>query len=378
MPKYPLGFGMMRLPVDESDPNKVKYEEACEMVDTFLERGFTYFDTSFVYQNGHNEENVREILVKRHKRDSFELATKLPSFLIKEKEKVLETFEQQLSNLGVDYFDYYLLHSIYSTTYDSQIIPCGMFEFAAEMKKQGKIRNFGFSFHDKPELLDRVLTEHPETDFVQLVVNYYDWESPFVQARRCYEVARKHGTKVIIMEPVKGGLLAELPTETRQELASINSKCSDVEYAFRFAAGLDGIICVLSGMNAISQVLQNTELFKNISPLSEAEQALLFQAVPIYKKAGPLKRSDFGIYENICENGMPVADILDAYNSIMLQVNRGCSVQCENGYYRGLQFMAGRTVGKSWIDEKIIDREGNDITELVRTAEQYLIENTFL
>lgn len=176
MMRYPLGFGLMRLPVEGDQPDKVKFEEACEMVDTFLEHGFTYFDTSYVYQNGHNEENVREVLVKRHNRDDFELATKLPSFLIHQKEKVQEIFAEQLQNLGVDYFDYYLLHSIYATTYDSQIKPCGMFEFAAEMKKQGKIRHFGFSFHDKPEVLDRVLTEHPETDFVQLIVNFYDWD----------------------------------------------------------------------------------------------------------------------------------------------------------------------------------------------------------
>ncbi len=204
MPKFPLGFGMMRLYTEADDPSKVKMKEACEMVDTFLDRGFKYFDTSFLYQGGHNEENVREVLVKRHARDSFELATKLPSFLISEKEKVKETFEQQLLNLGVEYLDYYLLHSIYSTTYDSRIRDCGMFEFAAEMKRQGKIRHFGFSYHDTPELLDRILTEHPETEFVQLIINYFDWESPFVQSRKCYEVVRKHGKKIVIMEAGKG------------------------------------------------------------------------------------------------------------------------------------------------------------------------------
>ncbi len=378
MPKYPLGFGMMRLPIEESDPSKMKYKEACEMVDTFLERGFNYFDTSYIYQNGHNEENVREVLVKRHKRKEFKLATKLPSFLIHEKEKVQETFEEQLTNLGVTYFDYYLLHSIYSTTYDSQINPCGMFEFAMEMKKQGKIRNFGFSFHDTPETLNRVLTDYPETDFVQLVVNYYDWESPFVRARECYEVARKHGKKVIVMEPVKGGLLSTLPENAHKRLQELEPGKTDASFAVRFAANLDGVLCTLSGMTSMQQVLDNIENIKNLQPLTEEEKQILFSSVPEYKMEGPLHRSDFRIYENICENGMPVDKILDAYNSIMLQVSRGYGVQCENGYYRGLQFLAGKEVGKTWIEEPIIDKEGNNITDLVREAENYLIENAFL
>jgi len=378
MPKLPLGFGMMRLPVEENNPDRVKYQEACEMVDTFLERGFTYFDTSYVYQNGHNEENVREVLVKRHPRESFELATKLPSFLIHEREKVQETFEEQLGNLGVTYFDYYLLHSIYSTTYDSQIIPCGMFEFAQEMKRQGKIRHFGFSFHDRPEILDRVLLEHPETDFVQLVVNYYDWESPFVQAKACYEVARRHNVNVIVMEPVKGGLLSRLPEDAHNQLQALEPGRTDASFAIRFAAGMEGILCTLSGMNSLSQVLDNTDSIRNLAPLTEEEKNILFSAVPEYKKEGPLHRADFGIYEGICENGMPVAAVLDAYNSIMLQLSRGHYVHCENGYYRGLQFLSGRPTGKTWVEGQIIDREGNDITELVKMAEDYLIKNTFM
>ena len=378
MPRLPLGFGMMRLPVEESDPNKVRFSEACQMVDTFLERGFTYFDTSYVYQNGHNEENVREVLVKRHPRETFELATKLPSFLIHEKEKVVKTFEEQLSNLGVDYFDYYLLHSIYSTTYNSQIKPCGMFEFAQQMKEQGKLRRFGFSFHDRPEVLNQVLTEHPETDFVQLIVNYYDWESPFVQARACYEVARRHGVQVIVMEPVKGGLLAQLPKAAHERFRALEPGRTDASFSLRFAAGLDGVLCVLSGMSSLAQVLDNTDSIRNLTPLSGEEKQILFDAVPDYKREGPLHRSDFSLYEGICDNGMPVAAVLDAYNSILLQVNRGLSVQCENGYYRGLQFLAGRPIGKTWIEGAIQDREGNDITALVQQAEAYLIEHTFM
>ena len=376
MSNYKLGFGMMRLP-SQSD-GAINFSESCAMVDEFLSSGGKYFDTSYVYQGGHNEETVRKVLVERHKRDDFELATKLPTFFMDSKEKVRATFEEQLKNLGVDYLDRYLLHSIYSTTYDSKILAYDMFEFGQEMKRQGRIREFGFSFHDTPEILDRVLTEHPETDFVQLVINYYDWESPFIQARRSYEVARRHGVKIFVMEPVKGGLLAKLPAQIHDALQKINPAASDASYGFRFAAGLDGVEIILSGMSSLAQVKDNIALAKNFVPLSAEEKSLLFDAVKIFKESGPVARSDFSIYENICENGMPVAAVLDAYNSIMVQNANGFVIQAENGYYRGLQFLAGRESGKTWIEGRIVDRAGNDITELVRAAEDYLIKNTFL
>ena len=376
MSNYKLGFGMMRLP--ELSDGEINFSESCAMVDEFLSGGGKYFDTSYVYQGGRNEETVRKVLVERHARDEFELATKLPTFFMDSKEKVRATFEEQLSNLGVEYLDRYLLHSIYSTTYDSKILAYDMFDFGREMKRRGKIREFGFSFHDTPEILDRVLTEQPDTDFVQLVINYYDWDSPFIQARRSYEVARRHGVKIFVMEPVKGGLLAKLPAQIHDALKKINPDASDASYGFRFAAGLAGVEIILSGMSSMAQVKDNVALAKNFEPLSSEEKSLLFDAVKIFKESGPVARSDFSVYENICENGMPVAAVLDAYNSIMVQNANGFVIQAENGYYRGLQFLAGRKTGKTWIEGRIVDKEGNDITELVRAAEDYLIKNTFL
>ena len=348
------------------------------MVDEYLSNGGKYFDTSYVYQGGHNEETVRKVLVERHKRDEFELATKLPTFFMDSREKVRATFEEQLSNLGVDYLDRYLLHSIYSTTYDDKILAYDMFDFGREMKRCGKIRECGFSFHDTPEILDRILTEQPDTDFVQPVVNYYDWDSPFIQSRRCYEVAEAHGVKVIVMEPVKGGLLAKLPAQIHSALQKINPDASDASYGFRFAAELDDVEIILSGMSSLAQVRDNIALAKNFVPLSAEEKSLLNDAVKIFKESGEIGRSDFSIYENICANKMPVAAVLDAYNSITVQLNSGFVIQAENGYYRGLQFLAGRETGKTWIDGRIVDKLGNDVTELVRKAENYLIEHTFL
>ena len=376
MSNYKLGFGMMRLPVQAD--GAIDYRQSCAMVDEFLSGGGKYFDTSYVYQDGHNEETVRKVLVERHRRDEFELATKLPTFFMDSAQKVRATFDEQLNNLGVDYLDRYLLHSIYSTTYDSKILAYDMFEFGRELKRRGKIREFGFSFHDTPEILERVLTEQPDTDFVQLVVNYYDWDSPFIQARRSYEVARRHGVKVIVMEPVKGGLLAKLPAQIHDALHKLNPTASDASYSFRFAAGLDGVEIILSGMSSLAQVRDNIALAKNFVPLTETERALLKDAVKIFKESGPVARSDFSIYKDLCANKMPVDAVLDAYNSIMVQNANGFVIQAENGYYRGLQFLAGRETGKTWIDGRIVDRAGNDITELVRTAEAYLIEHTFL
>ena len=375
MNNFKLGFGMMRLPENFSDKD---FSETCAMVDEFLNCGGKYFDTSYIYQGGHNEETVRKVLVERHRRDEFELATKLPTFFMDSREKVRATFDEQLKNLGVDYLDRYLLHSIYSTTYDDKILAYDMFDFCREMKRCGKIREFGFSFHDTPEILDRILTEQPDTDFVQPVINWYDWDSPFIQSRRSYEVAKRHGVKIFVMEPVKGGLLAKLPAQIHAALQKINPDASDASYGFRFAAGLDGVEMILSGMSSLAQVRENIALAKNFVPLSAEEKSLLNDAVKIFKESGEIGRSDFSIYENICANKMPVAAVLDAYNSITVQFANGCAVQTENGYYRGLQFLAGREIGKTWIDGRIVDKLGNDITEIVRKAESYLIEHSFL
>lgn len=186
-----LGFGCMRLPVlgeskDFMSAEDIDLAQFCQMVDRFMERGFTYFDTSYVYHNGKSEVFLKEALVKRYPRESFLLADKLPAFSITRPEQVPVIFEEQLERCGVSYFDYYLLHNIWETNYDTNIVPCDEFGFACRMKKEGKIRHLGMSFHDSPEALDRILTEHPEVEFVQIALNYYDWDSELVQSRRCY------------------------------------------------------------------------------------------------------------------------------------------------------------------------------------------------
>jgi len=218
-----LGFGMMRLPV-LSGPTDFDYPHLERMVDAFLDAGFTYFDTSYVYHNGKSEEATRKALIERHPRESFTVATKFPTFMLIPEEKIDGVFESQLRNLGVDYIDYYLLHNIQTVYYDGYdglggiVKTTHLFDHAKRWKEEGKIRHLGISFHSSARLLDRVLTEHPEIEFVQIALNPIDWDSELVQAGLCYDVIRRHGRKVVIMEAVKGGGLARLPAEAESLL----------------------------------------------------------------------------------------------------------------------------------------------------------------
>ncbi|MFA9424164.1 MAG: aldo/keto reductase, partial [Sedimentibacter sp.] len=216
MQKKKLGFGFMRLPLVSNDDNSIiDMDTLNQMVDTFLERGFTYFDTAYMYHMYNSEIAVRESLVKRHKRESFTLATKLPTMLLKTKEDQERIFNEQLEKCGVEYFDYYLLHNLGFTNYETAK-KLDSFAFVQEKKNEGKIRQIGFSFHDSADLLEEILTAHPEVDFVQLQINYMDWDNESIQSRKCYEVAVKHNKPVIAMEPVKGGSLASLPEKAEE------------------------------------------------------------------------------------------------------------------------------------------------------------------
>lgn len=264
-----LGFGLMRLPMlgDEVDLEQTK-----QMVDLFLEKGFTYFDTAYGYLDGKSEAAAKAALVDRYPRDRFQLATKLPAWAgAKTAEEAQNMFWTSLKRTGVEYFDFYLLHNLGAdrTEYFDRY---GIWEFLMEQKKAGRIRHLGFSFHDKAEILDDLLTRHPEIEFVQLQINYADWESPVIQSRKCYEVARKHEKPVIIMEPVKGGSLARLPESVSQILQDADSAASLPSWAIRYAASLDGIITVLSGMSTLEQMQDNLSYMEHFQPLSEEER----------------------------------------------------------------------------------------------------------
>ena len=267
-----LGFGLMRLPMigDEIDMEQVK-----AMVDTFMAKGFTYFDTAYVYINGKSEVAAREAIVKRYPRDSFTLATKLPLWDNIETEADMQRiFDESMERAGVEYFDYYLLHAMDKAKFE-KADRIGAWDFLFKMKAQGKIKHCGFSLHDSAEVLDEALTKHPEAEFVQLQLNYIDWENDNVQSRKCYEVAVKHNKPVIVMEPVKGGSLAGMNNEIQGIMKAQNPDLSIPSWAVRFCAGLDNILTVLSGMSTKAQLDDNVSYMEHFEPLSDKEHEVL-------------------------------------------------------------------------------------------------------
>ena len=270
--KGKLGFGLMRLPKTNE---AIDVPQVCEMVDHFLAAGFTYFDTAYVYDG--SEVAAKAALVDRHPRASYTLATKLHVGKCANAEEARKELETSLARTGASYFDYYLLHALMANNVD-KYEEFGLWDFVRELKANGTIRHYGFSFHDSPELLDKLLTEHPDVDFVQLQINYADWENPEVQSRACYEVARKHGKQVVIMEPVKGGALANPPEQVKALFDAAKPGASYASWALRFAASLDGVLAVLSGMSNLEQVDDNLATMSDFQPLNDAEQKVIQQA----------------------------------------------------------------------------------------------------
>ena len=268
-----LGFGLMRLPKVEGT-NDIDVEHTKKMVDAFIEAGGKYFDTAYVYEG--SEEATKAALCERYPRESYYLANKLNAsdFACKSEEEAKNEIHVSLERTGAEYFDFYLVHGIDETNKE-KYEKYGIWEYVRQLKEEGLIRHYGFSFHDSPELLEELLTEHPDAEFVQLQINYSDWEDHLIASRRCYEIATQHGKPVVVMEPVKGGALADPPQKVKDILQQANPDASPASWAIRFAASLPNVMMVLSGMSNLEQMEDNLSYMHDFQPLSEEEQQVV-------------------------------------------------------------------------------------------------------
>lgn len=313
-----LGFGLMRLPQKDG---KIDVEQVKEMVDLFMEAGFTYFDTAWAYAG--SEDAIRQALVERYPRDSYQLATKNAAWIdCKTKEEAYAQFTTSLAQTGAGFFDFYLLHNLGEarTRYFDEF---GMWDWILEKKKEGLIRHVGFSFHSTPEELEELLTAHPEMEFVQLQINYADWDNPVVQSRGCYEVARKHNKPVIIMEPVKGGMLATPPEPVKAVLHEAESDSSAASWAVRFAADLEGIITVLSGMSNIEQMKDNLSYMKSFAGFSESQKKVIQRAQEELKKIPLIPCTSCNYCAKVCPMEIGISGSFTAMNYLTLYGDKG-------------------------------------------------------
>lgn len=311
--KKNFGFGVMRLPLSED--KKIDLDEFSKMVDYFISNGFNYFDTAHGYLSEQSEIAIRECLTKRYKREDYVLTNKLsPNYFSKE-EDIIPLFNKQLEACGVEYFDFYLMHAQQKNNYD-QYQKCHAYDLAKKLKEEGKIKHIGISFHDSAEFLDKILTEHPEVEVVQLQFNYLDYEDPVVQSRLCYEVALKHNKPVIVMEPVKGGSLVNLPKEASKVLENLYNG-SNASYAIRFAASFSNVFMVLSGMSNMEQLIDNVSFMKEFTPLNEKEKEALQEVVRIFKSIPTIPCTSCKYCVDGCPKHILIPDLFRDYNSII-------------------------------------------------------------
>ena len=313
---FKLGFGLMRLP--KLEDGSIDIEQTKVMVDRFIEAGGVYFDTAYVYDNGESEKAFKACVADRYPREKYLVATKLNAAMQAADEQAAKAqFFTSLERTGAGYFDFYLLHAIQHNNID-KYDNYGIWEFVKQQKEKGLIRNMGFSFHDDPAMLDKLLTKHPEVDFIQLQINYADWESANVQSRACYEVARKHNKPMTVMEPVKGGKLANPLPEVKKVFDEANPDASYASWAIRYVASLDGIITVLSGMSNIAQMEDNLSYMKDFRPLDDREKKVIEEVQRILRDDVQIKCTACHYCTEGCPMSIPIPDIFAIYNKGMV------------------------------------------------------------
>jgi len=306
-----LGFGCLRLPhIDPKNERDIDDEKVNQLVDAFLEKGGIFFDTAYVYQDGASEDALRRCLTSRHPRDTYQLCTKMPSYVKDKAGDCENVFQEQLDRCGVEYFDVYMLHWLSEKNYETSL-SLKHFDFLQKVKADGRAKRIGFSYHGGPECLDRILTEQPEVDCVLLQINYLDWESPSIQAKLCYETVVRHGKELFVMEPVKGGNLANLTPEAAAVLLEMNPDASMASWAIRFAMSLEHVDIVLSGMNEMDQMEDNMQDF---APLNEEELEALSKAAAIINANTAVPCTGCGYCLSSCPMKLPIPKFFALYN----------------------------------------------------------------
>ena len=320
-----LGFGLMRLPQKDG---QIDIEETKQMVDMFLEAGFTYFDTAWAYPG--SEDAIRQALVERYPRDKFTIATKNAAWIdCKTKEDAVSQFETSLRQTGAGYFDYYLLHNL-GEGRTKYFYDFDMWEWIQEKKREGLVKNAGFSFHSTPEELEELLTAHPEMDFVQLQINYADWENPAVQSRKCYEIARKYEKPIIVMEPVKGGMLATPPQSVVNILKEAEPGSSAASWGIRFAADKEGVITVLSGMSSIAQMRDNLSYMTDFTGLKEEQRRVIKNAQEELAKIPLIPCTTCNYCAKVCPMDIGISGSFTAMNYLTLYGDKDAALGQEN------------------------------------------------
>mgnify|MGYP004545082237 FL=1 len=324
-----LGFGLMRLPMKDE---KIDIEQTKVMVDKFLDDGFTYFDTAWAYAG--SEDAIRQALVERYPRESYQLATKNAAWInCNTRDEAISQFETSLKQTGAGYFDFYLLHNL-GESRTQFFDKFDMWNFVKEKKEEGLIKHIGFSFHSTPEELEEILKAHPEMEFVQLQINYADWENPAIQSRACYEVARKYGKEVVIMEPVKGGMLATPPQPVVDIFKQVNPNTSVASWAIKFAANLEGVITVLSGMSNVEQMEDNLSYMKDFDGLSEDEMKVIKKAQEELSKIDIVPCTVCNYCAKVCPNNIGISGSFTALNQLILYGNKAAA-QHQEGWLVG-------------------------------------------
>ncbi|WP_303337828.1 aldo/keto reductase [Methanobrevibacter sp.] len=326
------GFGAMRLPQkDETDFTSIDEEEFEKMVETYMDSGYSHFDTAYPYHDGASEKMIRKYVVEKYPRDSFTLANKMPSFELQRQEDLDDIFNLQLERCGVDYFDYYMLHNVSTWTLDA-LRKFNAYDHLVNLKREGKAKHIGISLHDNAEILEEVLKEMPEIEFVLLQINYLDWENESVQSRECYEIARKYGKDIMIMEPMKGGTLAELPEDISEKFKQQNPDISIPGWALKFCLDLDGVITVLSGTSNLEQLEDNLNTMKHAKPLDDDERELIAEAVEEINQISTIPCTQCNYCINECPQKIPIPTFFELYNIEKRLPSNGWSPQ--QGLYR--------------------------------------------